>query len=95
MTTAVTSKKGTDMTAGTIIKAGLCIGKMSTASEFMYRRRSSMNRLHRRASVSFSHPSLSIPKIDGYRDFSGDNEVNNRERICEEVRTGKDSFWIR
>ena len=53
MTKAVTSTKDAGMTA-----AGKCIGHMATVSEFMFRRLSTMNRLHRRALVSFSHPSL-------------------------------------
>ena len=46
----------------------VCIGLMATTateSVFIIRpRRSSMSRLHRRASVSFSHPSIFIPDPD-------------------------------
>ena len=57
MTTAVTSTEDAGMTTA-MAMAGVCIGHMATVSEFMFRRLSTMNRLHRRALVSFSHPSL-------------------------------------
>jgi len=55
MTATVTNTEDTGMTA--MCEAGVCIGLMSTGKEFMPRRRSTMNRPHRRESVSFSHPS--------------------------------------
>ena len=66
MTTAVTSKEDAVMTAATMCmsEAGVFIGLMATGNEFISRRRSSMHRLRRRVSVSFSHPSLFIPNRD-------------------------------
>ena len=66
MTTTVTITEDAGMTATvtvtetvatTMFVEGVCIGLMSTGKEFMPRRRSTMNRPHRRESVSFSHPS--------------------------------------
>ncbi len=56
MTRAVTRTEAVAMTAATMCmsEAGVFIGLMATGNEFMSRRRSSMHRLHRRASVSFS-----------------------------------------
>lgn len=39
----------------TICAASVCTGLMDTVNDFTHRRRSTMNRLHRRASASFSH----------------------------------------
>ena len=60
MTTAVTSTEDVGMTATAMCKAGVFISLMATGNEFMSRRGSSMHRLHRRVSVSFSHPFLFI-----------------------------------
>ena len=58
MTAAVTITEGEGMTTTAVI-----MGIMATGNEFIIpRRRSSMHRLHRRASVSFSPPSLFIPE---------------------------------
>ena len=55
-------QRGRGMTATAMCMAGL-MANMATGNEFIIpRRRSSMHRLHRRASVSFSHPSLFVPK---------------------------------
>jgi hypothetical protein len=43
-------------------RIGLMATVMATGDAFMRRRRSSMHRPHRRASVSFSRPSLFTPK---------------------------------
>jgi hypothetical protein len=56
MTTAVTSKKDVGMTATAMCGAGVSIGLKVTGDEVTHRHRSSMNRLHRRASASFFHP---------------------------------------
>jgi hypothetical protein len=57
MTKAVTSTEDVGMTATAMREAGVCIVlKVIMGDEFMPRRRLSMNRLHRRASASFSHP---------------------------------------
>jgi len=55
MIATVTNTEDAGMTA--MCEAGVCIALMSTGKEFMPRRRSTMNRPHRRESVSFSHPS--------------------------------------
>ncbi len=63
MTMAVTRKiKGVNMTAAAVCNAGVMIGVMTTGDEFMSSRGSSMHRLHRRASVSFSHRFSFVPK---------------------------------
>ena len=62
VTTVVTSKEDKGMIATTVVMskndvgimnvttaAGVCIGLMSTRNEFIFRRRSSMSRLHHRA----------------------------------------------
>ena len=64
MTTAVTSKEDMVMTAATMCmsEAGVFIGLMVTGNECISRRRSSIYRLRRQASLSFFPPSLFIPK---------------------------------
>ena len=69
MTTAVTIKEDAGMTMIAMCMAGVYIGVMATRNEFMFRRRSSTRRFHRRsflcrphrrASVSFFHLSFFI-----------------------------------
>ena len=55
MTTAVTSTEGMGMTAAGMTTTGVIIGLMATGKDIMLRRRLSMHRLQRRASVSFCH----------------------------------------
>ncbi len=72
MITAVMSKEAADMIAivmtteavpTTMKVAGACIALMATSERVLLpRRRLSMNRLHRRASVSFYHRLLFIPE---------------------------------
>ena len=66
MTKAVTSTEGVDMTTTAMCMAGVIIGLMATMATgnelIIPPRGSSMHRLHRRASVSFSHPSIFITK---------------------------------
>jgi hypothetical protein len=54
-TATVTSTEDEGMTATVMCEAGVCTGLMATVNRFMSRRRYTMNRLHRRASVSFYH----------------------------------------
>lgn len=60
MTTAVTSTEDAGMTATAMREAGDTTGLMATGKGFMSRRRFTMNRHQRRASVSFSHQSLFV-----------------------------------
>ena len=55
MTTAVMSIEDVVMTATAMSITDAIIGLMATGNGFMLRRRLSMHRLHRRASVSFYH----------------------------------------
>jgi hypothetical protein len=53
MTAAFATTMITAAVATTMSEAGVCISHMSTRNGFMSNRRSTMNRHHRRASVSF------------------------------------------